>query len=528
MSFNPTAPGASGETSRLALLESQLAALFEVSRVLSRSLDLRQTLREVLGVLHERARLRHGLVSLLDEERGELLISALHGQDAEPFEAVSYRPGEGVIGQILAANAPWVLPRLGDEPRFLDRLNLYDPDRPFIGVPIRIEEQAIGVFAAQPPVGTDLLEDRARFLEMVANLIGQAVRLARTVEAEQQALREERDKLRREVRGSHGFDSIIGRADSMRLVFEQVRQVAKWNTTVLIRGESGTGKELIANAIHYNSPRARAPFVKLNCAALPDNLLESELFGHEKGAFTGAVAQRKGRFEQADGGTLFLDEIGEITPAFQAKLLRVLQEGEFERVGGGRTLKVDVRVIAATNRDLESEVRAGEFREDLYYRLNVMPIRMPALRERMEDIPDLAHFLVAKVARMQGRELQITDSALRALMRYDWPGNVRELENCMERAAVMSENGLIDRDVIQLTGIDLAAGAPEPARSAVSMAATGSPVDFNDPDLDERERVIAALEEAGWVQAKAARLLNMTPRQIAYRIQTLNIKVRQF
>jgi Nif-specific regulatory protein len=313
----------------------------------------------------------------------------------------------------------------------------------------------------------------------------------------------------------------------MRLVFDQVRQVAKWNTTVLIRGESGTGKELIANAIHYNSPRARAAFIKLNCAALPDNLLESELFGHEKGAFTGAVALRKGRFEQADGGTLFLDEIGEISPAFQAKLLRVLQEGEFERVGGGRTLKVDVRVIAATNRDLEAEVRAGEFREDLYYRLNVMPIRMPALRERIEDVPDLARFLVNKVARMQGRELAITDSALRVLMRYDWPGNVRELENCMERAAVMSEQGVIDRDVIQLTGIDVSASGVDSAPAPSANVAT-SAVDLHDPDLDERERVIAALEEAGWVQAKAARLLNMTPRQIAYRIQTLNIRMRQF
>jgi Nif-specific regulatory protein len=513
---------------RLTLLESQLAALFEVSSVLSRSLNLRQTLREVLGVLHDRGRLSHGLVCLLDEERGELLISAIHCKDAEPFEKVSYQPGEGVIGRILSTNAPWILPRVADEPRFLDRLNLYDQDLPFIGVPIRIgEDGAIGVFAAQPPAGEGLLADRSRFLEMVANLIGQAVRLARTVEAEQQALREERDKLRREVKGSHGFDSIIGRANTMRLVFDQVRQVAKWNTTVLIRGESGTGKELIANAIHYNSPRARAAFIKLNCAALPDNLLESELFGHEKGAFTGAVSLRKGRFEQADGGTLFLDEIGEISPAFQAKLLRVLQEGEFERVGGGRTLKVDVRVIAATNRDLESEVRAGEFREDLYYRLNVMPIRMPALRERIEDVPDLARFLVDKVARMQGRELEITDSALRVLMRYDWPGNVRELENCMERAAVMSEQGIIDRDVINLTGIDVSAGGADFSQPS-AVAATTSQIDLNDPDLDERERVIAALEEAGWVQAKAARLLNMTPRQIAYRIQTLNIRMRQF
>ncbi|WP_295581120.1 nif-specific transcriptional activator NifA [uncultured Lamprocystis sp.] len=531
------------DAARLDLLDAQLDALYEVSSVLSRSLDLRQTLREVLRVLHDRGRLCYGLVSLLDEESGDLMISALHNSDdADPFESVTYRPGEGVIGRILEQNQSCVLPRVGDEPRFLDRLNLYRPDLPFIGVPIRIGEgRAVGVFAAQPPVVDDLLDQRARFLEMVANLIGQAIRLARKVEADQAALREERDKLRREVKGAHGFDSIIGRTQPMRIVFDQVRQVAKWTTTVLIRGESGTGKELIANAIHYNSPRARGAFVKLNCAALPDNLLESELFGHEKGAFTGAVNMRKGRFEQADGGTLFLDEIGEISPAFQAKLLRVLQEGEFERVGGGRTMKVDVRIIAATNRDLEAEVRAGEFREDLYYRLNVMPIRMPALRERIEDVPDLARFLVTKVARLQGRNLQITDSALRILMRHDWPGNVRELENCMERAAVMSEDGTIDRDVIELTGLDVstwdgrsmngtAGSAPAPALrpSAAEGAETVPKVDLDDPDLDERERVIAALEEAGWVQAKAARLLNMTPRQIAYRIQTLNIKVRQF
>jgi Nif-specific regulatory protein len=276
----------------------------------------------------------------------------------------------------------------------------------------------------------------------------------------------------------------------------------------------------VANAIHYNSPRASGPFVKLNCAALPDNLLESELFGHEKGAFTGAVAQRKGRFEQADGGTLFLDEIGDISPVFQAKLLRVLQEGEFERVGGTRTLKVNVRVIAATNRDLEEGMRSGGFREDLYYRLNVMPIRMPPLRERLEDLPELARFLVEKIARGQGRPLAITDSAVRLLMRHRWPGNVRELENCLERAAVMSETGTIDRDAISLTGLEECIRPGE-------AAATPVRVDLSDPELDERERVIAALEEAGWVQAKAARLLGMTPRQIAYRIQTLSIRVRQ-
>jgi len=287
---------------------------------------------------------------------------------------------------------------------------------------------------------------------------------------------------------------------------------------VLIRGETGTGKELIANAIHYNSPRARGSYVKLNCAALPETLLESELFGHEKGAFTGAVAQRKGRFEQAEGGTVFLDEIGEISASFQAKLLRVLQEGELERVGGTRTIKVDVRVVAATHRDLEAEVEKGRFREDLYYRLNVMPLTLPPLRERMEDIPDIARFLVEKISTQQGRALSLTDAALRILMHHDWPGNVRELENCLERASVMTEGEVIDRDAILLTGIDEKISN---GRGAVQQ------LDLDDPNLDEREKVIAALEQAGWVQAKAARLLDMTPRQIAYRIQTLNIKVKQ-
>ena len=512
--------GRSSLHDRQALLEIELATLYRVSEVLSCSLNLRETMEGVLKVLHEQGTLSYGMVSLVDEETGELLVSALHDERTQPMEPVRYRPGEGIVGTILASAEPIVVRRIAEEPRFLDRLGVYKPALPFIGVPINIgENETVGVFAAQPYRATRFLDEQVRFLEMVANLMGQAVRLARQVEDERQQLRDERDTLRRRVKGEHGFSNIVGHTRNMRVVFDQVRQVAKWNTTVLIRGESGTGKELIANAIHYNSQRANGPFVKLNCAALPDNLLESELFGHEKGAFTGAVSQRKGRFEQADGGTLFLDEIGEISPAFQAKLLRVLQEGEFERVGGLRTLKVDVRVIAATNRDLESNVHSGEFREDLYYRLNVMPIYMPALRERVEDIPDLVNFLVSKIARNQGRDLNVTDSAIRLLMRYNWPGNVRELENCLERAAIMSADGSIDRDVINLTGLEdrLQPGEPQPAGK----------VDFNDPDLDERERVIAALEEAGWVQAKAARLLDMTPRQIAYRIQTLGIKVRQ-
>ncbi|MEW5770284.1 MAG: nif-specific transcriptional activator NifA [Pseudomonadota bacterium] len=503
----------------LELLRTELEALYQVGQVLSRAANLNETLTNVLRVLHDSLGLERGMVSLVDAETGELLVSAAHGLSSVDTEEVRYRPGEGVVGMIMEEGEPVVLARIADEPRFLGRLGIYDPEGAFIGVPIRIARQNVGVFAAQPAAGAEvLLDEYTQFLEMVANLIGQTVRLHRDFERERKSLTEERDTLRRTVRGQYGFDNIIGHTQPMRRVFEQARLVAKWNTTVLIRGETGTGKELIANAIHYHSPRGRGAFVKLNCASLPENLLESELFGHEKGAFTGAITQRKGRFEQADGGTIFLDEIGEVSASFQAKLLRVLQEGELERVGGTRTINVDVRVIAATHRDLEADVASGKFREDLYYRLNVMPIYLPALRERMEDIPDIARFLVGKIGKSQGRPLELTDSALRVLMHHDWPGNVRELENCLERAAVMSESGTIDRDAILLTGIEeQVSGTRGPARG----------VDLDDPDLDERERVIAALEQAGWVQAKAARLLDMTPRQIAYRIQTLNIKVKQ-
>jgi len=506
---------------RLRLLESQLDILFQVSWALGSSLQLDQTLQQVLTILHEGGGIHRSLIALLDPDAGHLWVGAVHGPLRRPTDGVRYRPGEGIVGALLADSQPRVIRSLTDEPRFLDRLGLFDRQLPLLAIPIRHAETPIGALAVQPRALNGQFRQELRFLERVTELMGQSVALALAVDHEHRRLARERDLLRREVRGQYGFDNIIGRDLAMRRVFEQMRMVSKWTTTVLIRGESGTGKELVASGIHYNSPRANGPFVKLNCAALPDNLLESELFGHEKGAFTGAITQRKGRFEQAHGGTLFLDELGEISPAFQAKLLRVLQEGEFERVGGQATVRVDVRIIAATNRNLEIALETGEFREDLYYRLNVMPIQMPPLRERLSDIPDLAQFLVGRLARQQGRDLALTDSAVRLLARYDWPGNVRELENCLERAAVMSESGIIDRDSIGITGIeDRVMNGPAP----VSVA---SDMDLDDPDLGERERVIAALEQCGWVQAKAARLLNMTPRQIAYRIQTLNIRVRR-
>ncbi len=509
-----------------------LGALYAVSRVLSRSLAFNDTLRDVLRVLHDEAGLSRGLIGVVDAESGKLAIHTIYNPDGPDSDDAQYGPGEGIIGLILERPRSIKLARVADEPRFLNRMRVYEPELPFIAVPIKVGGNLQGVLAVQPEAPEDgLLEERAQFVEMVANLIGQSLKLSLDVQQEKSTLLEERDSLRRTVRHQHGFDSMVGRSAVMRRVFEQARLVAKWNTTVLIRGETGTGKELIANAIHYNSPRARNALVKLNCAALPENLLESELFGHERGAFTGAVEARKGRFEQANGGTLFLDEIGEVSPAFQAKLLRVLQEGEFERVGGSKTVKVDVRIIAATHRDLETAVEMGDFREDLFYRLNVMPLFLPPLRERIEDIPDIARLLLTKIGADQRRKLTLTDLAQRRLASHDWPGNVRELENCLERAAVLSEEGSIDVDLIRFPSARErpVPRSPKPGPSAVNApAAANSEVDIDDPSLSERERVIAALEQAGWVQAKAARILGMTPRQIAYRIQTLNIEVKQF
>ena len=530
--YDPECPPSGGYCRTHELNILLLAALYAVSRVLSRSLAFHETLRDVLRVLHDEAGLTRGLLAVVDAESGKLSIHTIYNPDGPDADDGQYGPGEGMIGQILERPRTIKLARVADEPRFLNRTRLYDQDLPFIAVPIKVGSHLQGVLAVQPEAVEDgLLEERAQFVEMVANLIGQSLRLSLDVAQEKSTLVEERDLLRRTVRHQFGFENMVGRSAVMRRVFDQARLVAKWNTTVLIRDETGTGKELIANAIHYNSPRARNALVKLNCAALPENLLESELFGHERGAFTGAVEARKGRFEQANGGTLFLDEIGEISSAFQAKLLRVLQEGEFERVGGSRTVKVDVRIIAATHRDLETAVEMGDFREDLFYRLNVMPLFLPPLRERIEDIPDIARHLLGKIGNDQRRKLVLTDMAVRRLASHEWPGNVRELENCLERAAVLSEDGQIDVDLIRFPGArERSQPRPLPAFSAAPPANNIAPpeIDLGDPNLSERERVIGALEQAGWVQAKAARLLGMTPRQIAYRIQTLNIEVKQF
>jgi Nif-specific regulatory protein len=327
------------------------------------------------------------------------------------------------------------------------------------------------------------------------------------------------DYLRHAQGDIYDFDRIIGSSGALERVLGVVRKVARSNTTVLVRGETGTGKELVAGAIHHNSHRASRNFVKVNCAALQENLLESELFGHERGAFTGADKQRIGRFEQADGGTLFLDEIGDMSANTQAKILRVLQEHEFERLGGTRTIKVDVRLIAATNRDLTTMVGAGLFREDLFYRLNVVTIEMPPLRERKEDIAPLDHFFIRRFSGELKKKIEGPEpDALKLLMRYHWPGNIRELENAIERAMLLAEGTHIAVDDLRLGDTGTLAG-PRDSSSILRMPPMGIPLE----DI-ERLALIEALKMSNWVQKDAAELLSISPRVMNYKIKVLGIE----
>ncbi|SHO45992.1 sigma-54-dependent transcriptional regulator [Desulfopila aestuarii] len=338
----------------------------------------------------------------------------------------------------------------------------------------------------------------------------------------------ENTRLRSEIKGKSGFGGMVGKNPRMKQVYELIEKVAPTPASVLISGESGTGKELVAKAIHMNSPRQKEAFITVNCAALSENLLESELFGHEKGAFTGAVAMRKGRFELADRGTIFLDEIGEIPLALQSKLLRVLQEKQFERVGGSKTFDVDVRIISASNRDLKEEVGLGRFREDLFYRLNVIHVALPALRERMDDMPLLVEHFIAKFADHLGRpDLSISDEAMRLLMRLPWEGNIRELENTIERAAILCNNNIIESDDVQpdsmppleentwSAGIDLKQMVPESAS-------------LNDVLYTiEEKMLIQALEDTNYVQARAADQLGITKSLLQYKMKKYGIKKRK-
>ena len=364
----------------------ELRLLFEVLQILDSASDLSDNLETVLEVMAEHTGMMRGVITLLDEAHGEIAIEAAYGMSAEAQSKGRYKLGEGITGKVIESGKPLVIPNVLVEPLFLNRTGSRSRKEAvsFICVPVKMEGRVIGALSADRLfAASEALEEDMRLLSVLASLISKAVKNRQ----ERHRMLEENRRLLDVLRERSRPEMFVGRSPGLRAVLTQLAQVAPTSATVLLLGESGTGKELAANTIHAGSPRAGHPFIKINCAALPEGLIESELFGHEKGAFTGAVGMRKGRFEAADGGTLFLDEIGELAVSTQVKLLRVLQEQEFERLGGMETRKVDVRVVAATSRNLEQMVKDGLFRRDLYYRLNVFPVSMPPLRERQGDIP---------------------------------------------------------------------------------------------------------------------------------------------
>jgi Nif-specific regulatory protein len=494
----------------------ELRALHEIARVLSHPGELKDQLQQTLDVLSVWLGMERGMISILDLQTGEALLDVARGVDVEAGK-IRYRPGEGITGKVAQTGRPMAIANLGDEAHFLDRTgarkSLNRSELAFLCVPIFYQGRAVGVLS------TDKLahqvEDLDRELEIlgaVAELLGKVVHV--------RAVEEENHKLRRMLaEAKRPKTNIIGRSKVVHEVLRLIDQVADTSTTVLICGETGTGKELVARAIHDNSRRHKAAMVGVNCAAMPDTLLESELFGHEKGAFTGAIMRRRGRFEEAQGGTIFLDEVGELSPIAQAKLLRVLQDREFQPLGSSRMVKVDVRVVTATNKDLEKEVAMGTFRSDLFYRLNVFPIFLPALRERGPDILLLADYFVLRYAKEFNKDVnRISTSAIDMLVSYHWPGNVRELENCIERALLLATSEAIEAWHLPPT-LQMKPAEMQSARRGKLEALVGA---------FERDLITDALKDVRGNQSQAARLLGTTKRIIQYKVQKYGIDTKRF
>jgi Nif-specific regulatory protein len=500
----------------------KLATLLEVGQALAATLNLQAGLYGVLEVLERRCGASRGAVTLIEEASGHLVVEAALGYPRGAGR-VRYRVGEGITGGVAQRGTPAVVPHVREEPGFLHRAvprhaRAEEEDVSFLCVPILIEGASAGTLAVEMPHMPDEDAERmVKVLRIIAAMVSQAVRIHGLVEGERQRLVEENSQLREELRERYELANIVGNSGPMRRVYEQVAQVVGTGATVMIRGESGTGKELIAHALHHHSPRAGKAFVRVNCAALPETLVETELFGHERGAFTGAQSRRKGKFEQADGGTLFLDEIGELSPSTQAKLLRVLQGREFERVGGNETIRVDVRLITATNQDLEQALAHGTFREDLYYRLNVFTIHVPPLRERKSDVLLLADHFVEKYARIHQRTIKrISTPAIDMLMAYHWPGNVRELENTIERAVLVT-----DGDVIHGHHLSPTLQTAEASGTVVSRS-LGEAVSVFESNL-----IQDALKSSRGNRARAERLLGTTERILSCKVRRYGIDPRR-
>ncbi len=505
--------------------DRELEVLYRISQATMHQHDVSALLNEVLDIMDTEFGLSRGTLTLRRPDDDVFAIEASRGLTAEEQRKGQYRLGEGVTGRVAKTGKSVIVPDITKDSNFLNRTQTRSNQKiAFLCVPIIHGRKVIGTMSIDQPADeqSDRLRGDLKFLELVASLLAEAVGRIRQDLEERESLRAENRRLQQQLDDRYQPNNLVGKCNSMRLVYEQVAQVADSMATVLIRGESGTGKELVAKAIHYGSIRKKNPFIAVNCAALPEHLIESELFGHEKGAFTGAGQRRAGRFELANGGTIFLDEIGDISAAVQVRLLRVLQERQFERVGGGESVNVNVRVIAATSRDLETAMQNNTFREDLYYRLNVFPIHLPPLRERRSDIMLLADHLLQKYNAAYNRHIKrISTTAINMMMAYHWPGNVRELENCIERAVLTSTDDVIHGYTLppslQTSELTNTALLPEEGASLQGLVSAY-----------EREIIVDALKKHRGNAAAAARHLQTTQRIINYKIKSLGIAAKNY
>lgn len=494
-----------------------LENLFSLSNALNTSQSLRSNLSAITDILLQTMALTSGFIVLYEPETDKLIPYSTSGLTATEFRKLDVKADKTLLRQVFTNSKQIIIQQKSLESS-LDFL-VREKEQSYVFVPIILKQRCLGVIAIEFDFQPNFDYDKiVAFLNVVASMIAQALKIEQSLVDERQKLVEENSHLRQELREKYDFSHIIGNSSRMKQVYDQVSQVARTNTTVLLRGESGTGKEMIANAIHYNSLRTKKPFIKVNCAALPETLIESELFGHEKGAFTGANQRKKGRFELANDGTLFLDEIGDLPVQTQIKLLRILQEREFERVGGTETIKVNVRLITATNNNLEEAIARGKFREDLFYRLNVFQIFLPPLRERKSDIIQLAEHFVEKFEREHGKRIRrISTPAIDMLTAYHYPGNVRELENAIERAVVACDENVIHGHHLPPT---LQTAEVSDTVTKVTLESTIAAF--------EKDLIQDALKTTGGNCAKAANLLNTTERIINYKIKKYNINPKRF